>query len=564
MALPEVNISLVPEEAGVKSLAHQIKLTGRAYPLFDIASLILKRPERYHVEFHTKPGADGQPIQPLYGCSLDDSAWLSEDEVAAHVLSRHIGTLYQTDKVPTDPPKGAYTLVAQCPMSKVILGPPNLHDYNEKLRKLHAERFSRMPFDAYKARIRMVTDEAVVKQWIEEQSFRNEYTCLNVPEPLKLSSREEVEKHFREHHLPNLVRKIDKARFPASGQMPPMSRALRVMVQRMLDEQRRFPLKIATVLSQQFARLGLQFFKVKRTLTHVCVARPRYLNLETTLVSDGVRRIVDYIREHEGTTRRELLEELAPSPEPKPDESVAAAPPAPPADAQPPSGQPDPPAAPESAPTDSTVKTDASEEESKPTETPTETASASEPAPAAAHAPEGPQPTPEQAAVIADLHWLIHQGHVIEFTNGRMELAKAPRPRPEQPAKKKKAAAEPATETTATPETPPPAPEVASSPKPAASENIASPAETPPPLDEAASTPATEPATESAGDSEAAPSADATKPSAPPTKDEPSPSEPPTSEPSSEVKEGNPTEPKPSAAKEAEVDRRGCHMPAQA
>src|SRR5439155_2439614 len=43
------------------------------------------------------------------------------------------------------------------------------------------------------------------------------------------------------------------------------------------------------------------------------------------------------------------------------------------------------------------------------------------------------EPTPEQTAVIADLHWLIHQGHVLEFANGRIETAKKPAPKPSRP-----------------------------------------------------------------------------------------------------------------------------------
>ena len=42
-------------------------------------------------------------------------------------------------------------------------------------------------------------------------------------------------------------------------------------------------------------------------------------------------------------------------------------------------------------------------------------------------------PTPEVAAIISDLHWLIHEGHVIEFANGMLEAAKAPAPRPPTP-----------------------------------------------------------------------------------------------------------------------------------
>ncbi len=137
---------------------------------------------------------------------LDDTPWLSEDEAVAHVLKNHFGTFYQAERTPTDPPKGTYTFVAQCGMSGVILGPPNYHDYQNQLRKLHAERFSKMPFEVFKSRVKIVKDEAVVKKWIEEHSFKTEYICLNVPEPLKLASLEEVEKHFRSTHKEAIIK----------------------------------------------------------------------------------------------------------------------------------------------------------------------------------------------------------------------------------------------------------------------------------------------------------------------------------------------------------------------
>src|SRR5207244_2528166 len=69
------------------------------------------------------------------------------------------------------------------------------------------------------------------------------------------------------------------------------------------------------------------------------------------------------------------------------------------------------------------------------------------------------EPTQEQTVVIADLHWLIHQGHVIEFANGRIETAKKPilrppRPEPKPAASQAERAAVP--ETTPGAETAPP------------------------------------------------------------------------------------------------------------
>ena len=382
--LPEVVVQLVPERKGIESLARQIKLTGRAYPLFQVAALILKRPERFEVHFATKKGPDGKILQPLFVCSLDETLWLSEDEVAQHVLRHHFDAFYQTEKVATEAPKGTYTLVAQCGMSGVILGPPNYHDYQVKLHKLHSERFSNLPFEAYKARVKIVRDEAVVKQWLEEQSWKCEYIGLNLPEPVRFTTREDAEKHFRETHLPNLIKSVDSFVLLGLENQRFMSRGLRAALRETLEEQRRFPLKVATVLSQQLAGQGLQFFKVNKTVTHVCVARPHHLDIVHSSISDGVRRIVEFIDAHTGCSRRDLLDALAPIP-------PAPATPAP--------------AAPEAA-----AATDGTSEK-----------------PAAA---TGPAPTPAQTAVITDLHWLIHQGHVIEFTDGRMETAKAPKPMP--------------------------------------------------------------------------------------------------------------------------------------
>jgi hypothetical protein len=357
-------------------LARQIKMTGRAYPLFDIAQMILQKPERHSAVFSVRKNAEGQPVQPLFVCALDDTLWLSEEEAISHVLKKHFNTFYQAEKTATEPPKGKYTFVAQCGISGVVLGPPNYHDYQNQLRKLHAERFSRMPFEVYKSRVKIVRDEEVVKKWIDDQSWKIDYLCLNMPEPLRLGSMEAVEKHFRETHKETIIKPVESHSLNGVAARALRSPELVRLLRSVWEDQRRFPLQIATVLSQQFAGHGLQFFKVNKTITHVSVARPHYLDLEATPVSEGVKRIVDYVNAHPKCSRRQLVETLAPSPPPPTTLSVG--------------------------------------EEKK------------EPMPDITV-------TPEQTAVVSDLHWLIHQGHVIEFANGTLETAKKPVAKPPKP-----------------------------------------------------------------------------------------------------------------------------------
>jgi hypothetical protein len=380
--------------------------------------MVLAKPERHSVTFAVKRKPDNSIIQPLFSCGLDESLWLSEDEAVRHVLDRHFATFYQAEKTQIDPPKGTYTFVAQCGMSGVILGPPNYHDYQNQLRKLHAERFSRMPFEAFKARVRIVKDEPVVKKWIEDQSWRTEYVCLNVPEPLKLANREEVEKHFRQVHAGNIIKPVETLRLSGTQARSLRDRELQRLARMRWEEQQRFPLQVATVLSQQFAGRGLQFFKVNKTVTHVAVARPHYLDLDATPISDGIRRIVEYIGAHPKCTHRQLLTALAPKP------AKTAEP------------TPTPVATPPPAPAPAPAVEGASE--GAPVET---AAAATPPAEAAPKTPPANEPTPEMTAVMTDLHWLIHQGHVIEFANGVLETAKKPLPKPVKPAKAPAAAA---------------------------------------------------------------------------------------------------------------------------
>jgi len=229
-----------------------------------------------------------------------------------------------------------------------------------------------------------------VKKWIEERSFKTEYVALNVPEPLRLDSREAVEKHFRETHKENIIKPVESHTLNGNAARNLRSPSLTWLVRQSWEDQKRFPLQLATTLSQQFASQGLQFFKVNKTVTHVSVARPHFLDLETTPVSEGVKRIVDFINAHTKTTRRKLMEALAPAPAPKTVIDIS------------PAGV-------------------------------TE-------APAPAQKAQAPEPSAEQTAVISDLHWLIHQGHVIEFADGRLETAKKPIPKPVKQEKKVPAA----------------------------------------------------------------------------------------------------------------------------
>ena len=433
--LPEVDVYFMADEAGAETLARQIKATGRAFPLFNIAQMVLGRPERHVVQLKIKKGKDGAAVQKLFVCALDDSLWLSDKEAGEHALNAFFDTFYETVKTEAEPPKGTYTFVARCGITGRLLGPPNYHDYQNQLRSLYNERFqNRMSFDAFKSRVEIVREEETVKQWLDEQSFTTTYNCLNLPEPLTLESREAVREHFEKNHLANIVREVAEYRIEGKAAVKPPCREIGRLIRRNFDDQKRFPLKTVHKLSEQFAGRGLQFFKADKSITYVAVARPRTLTLDSGKVSPGIREIIDFIKANEGCHRKKLIETLAPAPEPATPEPVAEAAPAPVSEpAEAPASDPvseahaTPPATEESSEAPAEAVDSSAEGAEAPAATPEAPAPAPEasaPAPNAEPAqPAEPELTGKQKAVIGDLHWLIHQGHVIEFASGVLRTA---------------------------------------------------------------------------------------------------------------------------------------------
>lgn len=172
-------IQILPDSRGMDAMAKQIKSGAKAYPLFDLARLILEKPERYRIEI--KKNSD--QATTFFHCKADDSLWCSQDEAIQHLLTKKLEVYYRRELTTIDPPKGAYPFVAQCGMSGVLLGPPNFHEYQTKLLKVHSERFANVPFDVYKSRIKMLKDEASIEKWKQEQCAKDIFFARDLTKP---------------------------------------------------------------------------------------------------------------------------------------------------------------------------------------------------------------------------------------------------------------------------------------------------------------------------------------------------------------------------------------------
>jgi hypothetical protein len=342
-----VDVAFHPEETGFAAMVEAMKQSRRAYALFDIAKLVLNKPERHVVKVARKPGGDGSR-EPLVLVLEDGQICLTQEEAVRHIFRHLANKVFKEARRDVEPPRGNFSFVNRCGITGEWLGPPNYHEYANRLTRHHQQRLPHMPFEQFKARIQTIRDPEAVKAWIESASVVVEYHCALCPEPAVFTARREAEKHFEENHLAQFISTAAEVQIPgpASRQLPPGR--VQDAIRRAWEAERRFPLNTANILRPRLRHAGLHAFKHKG-VNYVSRVRPQRFE-STQGLTEHVQKIITFLRAHDGVTVKKLLAQLLPAPDPANSQTA----------------------------------------------------------------------TTDEQLMLADLHWLIRDGFVVEFSNGRL------------------------------------------------------------------------------------------------------------------------------------------------
>lgn len=301
----------LPEKNRVDAFAKQIRAENKAYPLFELARLILEKSDRYHVQFTPDAAAEATP---LYQCTFDESLWVTEKEAIAHAFKTTRERYYGSEKITLDAPKAFCNAIAVCGMSNVLLGPTNHHEYQERVRRLHAERFSHLSLEHFKSRIQIVREEAALERWKQEQSVREEFYLLATPqgeEPKKWNHLSEVEMHFKKEIAPTLVIKLTTSvTIPGAVALHLSASEIQERLQHTLAELHRFPLSLSHQLGKELGDRSFPIFKAHENIVYVATVRPRVLNRHETPLSENLATVFAVLEAHEKSPRAEQWKAL--------------------------------------------------------------------------------------------------------------------------------------------------------------------------------------------------------------------------------------------------------------
>ncbi|HEV2840156.1 MAG TPA: hypothetical protein VGW39_02425 [Chthoniobacterales bacterium] len=303
-----VTVRFVPHAPAFNSVVAQIKSGSVAYSVFALARLFLEKPERYDVQLTT---AEDRPL-----FQLGENGPVSSDrhllETSAFAAVRD--DFYAAEVTQNEPLKGNFTNVARCRLSGTLLGPTNHHNYQPQLRTLYETRFSRrMSFIDYQKQIEIVSDPAVVEEWKEQARNVTTYTAKTGEPPLTFTNPAEVERHFRQHHLPGLVRSASELTIGGVASRRLSDRRLGRAIEEAWSSETRSPSKMMQELSAGLRQGGLNIFRHRRGMLFVSPIRTRVFSHESAGVSASINAILEKVGATPGINRKQLSEQLAPA-----------------------------------------------------------------------------------------------------------------------------------------------------------------------------------------------------------------------------------------------------------
>jgi hypothetical protein len=304
--LPPVQVSFFPERRQLSSLVRQIKAARRAYPVMDIASLVLSKPEYYQVKMEVgRESADTR----IYQCSECQTVALDHAALVAHVLSAHVDAFFLVETREVEAPTGSFSCVAKCGICGELIAPPNHHSYVERVQELHRTRFPDMPIEEYRGRVQTVHDPDAIERWKEQCRKQTTYRPKSgSAEPMRWA---DAESYFMRHAAATAITTGRRAVLPAKVAQETPDRQLQRVLRTAWNRENKFPRSVLFALRAAFRNMHLHVFKTPKGITFVNHTQPCVLSSE--YVVDSIRDVLDYLKSHPGSMRDDLVKALRPA-----------------------------------------------------------------------------------------------------------------------------------------------------------------------------------------------------------------------------------------------------------
>ena len=306
----DAEIRVLPGQKELGGIIRKIQTGSIAYPLKQIAWFFLDHPEACHVKVTPK-----DPQIKFHVCKACGFSCFSEEALDAHILSAHLGDYYTAEEMDVEPPSGQFGCVVKCGVTGELIGPPNLHGYNSKVREM-AQRLG-MDENSYRARLVTVRDQESVEAW-RQSATKKVFYRLKVAEvsakpaegeegaqaeaaetaPVPALERDQAEAEFRRNIMPQIKSVSKSSDMTFAQALKSTDLPYLFAVRDAIAKERRFPASLFFALRGAFHHRKLVFFRANdpRGQEFVSAAKLAPLDVEHAIPELGA--VVKFVEEH--------------------------------------------------------------------------------------------------------------------------------------------------------------------------------------------------------------------------------------------------------------------------
>jgi hypothetical protein len=317
--VPIVEVNFYPQDDAFDALVARLRANYRTYELFELVRLILAKPERMVVAVAALADVkSGGKRSLMYYSVPDNLPFLEEDAAVEHVMANYLDRFFSVETVEVEPPKGNFVVVQRCGVTGELLGPPNYHRYAGFVQEHFSKRINGMSFERFQAKIETLKDPESVSSWIEKMKQGFRYTEIlpevesaqnpeageeagesaPVREAAVFDDRDAVKRYLLNHRKADLIGSAEWIRMDGKALEALPAGPLKRSIETVYEKQKRFPLETANNVRGRLRRENFTIYKRgSKGASMVCAVKRKFRDPKTVF-SDSIIQLIGFIEEH--------------------------------------------------------------------------------------------------------------------------------------------------------------------------------------------------------------------------------------------------------------------------
>ena len=296
----QAEVKVLPETKALGTIIRKLQQDTHAYKLKDLAYFFLDNPSSVLLKVVAKDETK------FHQCKACGFASTKPEEVVDHVLNAHLGDYYASQEIACEPPKGNFNCVAKCGLSGVLLGPPNVHEFNATVKEMIRTRYPNMSEADYRARIVMVREPEAIEEWRQGAVKKTVFTAKGAAEDAPQLTREQAEAEFRRTILASLLDQPKNLMITADVAMQSPVRPLQWAAKDALEAERRAPYNMCFALRGAFHHRKMHFFRANDARGPEFVTNVEYKAFDAAHAIAELAKVATFVAENPCCTKAEV------------------------------------------------------------------------------------------------------------------------------------------------------------------------------------------------------------------------------------------------------------------